>query len=210
MSDIASSSKARKPRQERSAARMAKVVAAAAELLVEVGPEQLSIPAIAIAADVPRAAIYPFFPDKYALLSHLARAEMDSLLHTLQQSSSADSDSWRQRVDKLVTVAVDYYNSHPVASILLLRGTLGDGDHDAHKAKNRAISQLLRSHLEPLEALEPLPQAPDAAILAVEIAFACMQHGYQIDQRVSPPIAREATRAACAYLALWERGREQS
>tara|TARA_Y100000780_G_scaffold155081_2_gene139596 strand:- start:669 stop:1238 length:570 start_codon:yes stop_codon:yes gene_type:complete len=189
---------------------MAKVVAAAAELLVEVGPEQLSIPAIAIAADVPRAAIYPFFPDKYALLSHLARAEMDSLLHTLQQSSSADSDSWRQRVDKLVTVAVDYYNSHPVASILLLRGTLGDGDHDAHKAKNRAISQLLRSHLEPLEALEPLPQAPDAAILAVEIAFACMQHGYQIDQRVSPPIAREATRAACAYLALWERGREQS
>lgn len=49
------------PVQERAAARMAKVLSAAEQMLATLGPEKTSIPALAEAAEVPRAAIYPFF-----------------------------------------------------------------------------------------------------------------------------------------------------
>ncbi len=199
MSDFPTS--IRKPAQERSAARVARVVEAAERLLEQLGPEKTSIPAIAAAADVPRAAIYPFFPDKYALFSHLARQHMDCLTARLATLEGADSSDWRGWVQRLIEQAADYYNSHPVASILLLRGTWNEIDHEAHAAKNRSISSLTRTHLQ---GLAELPRSPDVAMLAVEIAFACMKHGYAEEGRISPAICHEATRAALAYLAPWQ------
>ncbi|MBK4949343.1 TetR/AcrR family transcriptional regulator, partial [Klebsiella pneumoniae] len=45
---------ARVPVQERAAARMAKVLSAAEQMLATLGPEKTSIPALAEAAEVPR------------------------------------------------------------------------------------------------------------------------------------------------------------
>ncbi|MEL0169051.1 MAG: TetR/AcrR family transcriptional regulator [Pseudomonadaceae bacterium] len=193
---------ARTPVQERSAARMQKVVAVAEQLLEQLGPESTSIPAIAAESAVPRAAIYPFFPDKYALFSHIARLHMERLVQTLQatEPDPASAADWRGQVGALVAAAVDYYNGNPVASILLLRGALADGDVEAHRAKDAAISQLLRERVDP-EAR--LPQSPDVAVLAVDIAFACMRHGYAVEGVISPVYAQEASNAACAYLASW-------
>ncbi|UJJ31637.1 hypothetical protein [Halopseudomonas maritima] len=99
-----------------------------------------------------------------------------------------------------MAAAVDYYNSNPVASILLLRGALADGDVEAHRAKDAAISQLLRDRVDP-EAR--LPQSPDVAVLAVDIAFACMRYGYAVEGVISPVCAQESINAGCAYLTSW-------
>lgn len=206
MSDLpASHARSRQPSQERSAARMAKVIAATEQLIAQLGPEKTSIPAIAEAAQVPRAAIYPFFPDKYALFSHIARQHMDQLLALLSTTSQqASSLDWRAEIQALVEASVDYYNRHPVASILLLRDTWTEADREAHAAKNRAISRHVRQRLQ---GLTELPTAPDSAVLAIEIAFACMKHGYAEEEWISPAISREACRAAQTYLAQWEQPR---
>ncbi|TCL04579.1 TetR family transcriptional regulator [Sodalis ligni] len=196
----------RLPVQERSAARMAKVLDAAERMLADVGPEKTSIPALAETADVPRAAIYPFFPDKYALFSHLARIHMERLLDALAHSRTGHADTWRAWVETAIEETADYYNAHPVASVLLLRGSFADSDHDAHGAKNAAIGDLLRAKAASLGELRALPAVPDAATIAVEIAFACMKHGYGKEGRISPAICREATRAVTAYLARWDGG----
>ncbi len=54
------------PVQERSLGRITRVIEAAERMLEELGPEKTSIPALAQISEVPRASIYPFFPDKYA------------------------------------------------------------------------------------------------------------------------------------------------
>ncbi len=43
---------------------LTRVIEAAERMLEELGPEKTSIPALAEISEVPRAAIYPFFPDK--------------------------------------------------------------------------------------------------------------------------------------------------
>ncbi|WP_218004264.1 TetR/AcrR family transcriptional regulator [Paraburkholderia bannensis] len=185
-------------------ARIAKVVMAAERMLEEVGPERTSIPALADVTGVPRAAIYPFFPEKYALFSHLAVKHMDGLTKALANSEDGSTRDWREWVDSAIRVTADYYNTHPAASILLLCGSFSDADREAHASKNAALGTLFRARAASLGALTALPSTPDVATIALEIAFACMKHGYATEGRVSPDICREATRAVIAYLGSWD------
>lgn len=190
--------------QERSTARMGKVLEAAERMLEEIGPEKTSIPALADRAGVPRAAIYPFFPDKYAVFSHLARIHMDRLTDALALSKAERATTWQTWVKEVIKGAADYYNAHPVASVLLLRGAFTDDDRDAHVAKNRTIGESLRAKALSLGQLPRLPTKPDAAAIAVELAFACMKYGYLHENRVSAAICEEATHAVIAYLGRWQ------
>ncbi len=194
----------RQPVQKRSATRMAKVLHAAERMLKEAGPEKTSIPALARAVGVPRASIYQFFPDKYALFAHLAEIHIARLAGFLVQSKDvARTRTWRTWVESVVAAAAEYYNSSPVASILLLAGSFGDNG-PAHTAKNEAIGKMFRARVERFGRMKNLPTNPDVAAIAVEIAFACMKHGYSHERVVSPAICKEATRAVTAYLMQWE------
>lgn len=184
--------------------RMARVLKAAERMLEEIGPEKTSIPALAEATGVPRAAIYPFFPDKYALFSHLALRYLDQLTKALMRASEKPSEHWRDWVHTAISAAAKYYNAHPAASVLLLRGSLLEADRAAHDARSATIGAMFRSRVASTGAFTRLPLYPDAATIAVEIAFACMQHGYMKQGRISPAICREASRAVIAYLAAWD------
>jgi AcrR family transcriptional regulator len=183
---------------------MAKVLEAAERMLEEMGPEKTSIPALAEVTGVPRPAIYPFFPDKYALFSHLALAHMDGLTKALTLSADQPTEDWREWVDAAIGIAAGYYNAHPVASILLLRGSFSDTDRAAHEAKNTTLGELFRAKAASMGTLTGLPETPDVATIGLEIAFACMKHGYSREGRVSPEICREASRAVIAYLSAWD------
>lgn len=185
-------------------ARMAKVLEAAEHMLEEVGPEKTSIPALAEVTGVPRAAIYPFFPDKYALFSHLALSHMDGLTKALAPLAQEPTYDWREWVDAAISVAAEYYNAHPAASILLLRGAFSDSDRAAHEAKNATLGALFRAKATSMGVLPTLPAIPDVATIGIEIAFACMKHGYASEGRVSSEICREASRAVIAYLSSWD------
>jgi AcrR family transcriptional regulator len=195
---------ARQPVQERSATRISKVLDAAARMLEELGPEETSIPSVAEASGVPRAAIYPFFPDKHALFAQLAEMYMEELTTVLQSSKAARARSWQTWVEAAIRAIADYYNSHAAASALLLRGTFAESDHAAHKAKNLAIGRTFRAKAKSMNALKGLPTEPDVAVIAIEIAFACMKYGYAREGAISPVMCREASRAVTAYLSAWD------
>lgn len=183
---------------------MAKVLEAAERMLEEVGPEKTSIPALAEVTGVPRAAIYPFFADKYALFSHLAQSHMDGLTKALAESAQVPTRDWREWIEAAIDVTAAYYNAHPAASILLLRGSFSDTDRAAHEAKNATLGTLFRAKAASMGALAALPTTPDVATIGLEIAFACMKHGYSREGRVSAEICREASRAVIAYLSSWD------
>lgn len=176
----------------------------AERLLVEVGTEKMSIPAVAEVADVPRAAIYPFFPDKYAIFSRLAQLHMQRMGGELASSSAERARTWQEWVEIVIKTSAKYYNANPAACVLLLRGSFTDEDHSAHAAKNETIADQLRRKAESLGELPQLPRKPDAAAIAVELGLACMKYGYALEKRISPAVCREATRAVTAYLMAWD------
>lgn len=66
-----------KPRQERAKRTYEAILAAAAELLVEVGVERISTNIIAERAGITVPALYRYFPNKYSVLHALGAALMD-------------------------------------------------------------------------------------------------------------------------------------
>ena len=66
------------PAQSRARRTVESILSAAAELLGEVGVEQLSTNLVCRRAGMTPPALYRYFPDKYAILSELARRLLDA------------------------------------------------------------------------------------------------------------------------------------
>lgn len=194
----------RLPQQERSQTRIAKVLEAAEQLLGEVGPDAASIPEISKLSGVPRASIYQFFPDKYVLFVHLARLQMERIGALIVDLQPLADEGWKGAIHRIVRGVAEYYNTHPAAAALLMRGNFTPTDRKAHEEKDAMIGNLLRGYLQAQGVLAGLPQQPDAATLSVEIAFACMKYGYLAQGHISEAICDEAAAAAIVYLSRWE------
>jgi AcrR family transcriptional regulator len=194
----------RVPVQGRSQERIARVWEAAERLLLDVGLEAASIPEIASAAGVPRASIYQYYPDKYALFAHMAEAHMEKLgLHVSAAQPRGGPPAWRKLVHTVIQAAAAYYNEHPVASILLLNGPFGQSDRDAHLAKDAELARQFRLLIATDNNGPRLPCEPDVAAIAVELAFAVLKYGYAREGTISNAVCDEATRAVVAYLSEW-------
>jgi AcrR family transcriptional regulator len=74
-----------KPRQERAKRTYEAILAAAAELLVEVGVERISTNLVAERAGITVPALYRYFPNKYAVLHALGAVLMDKQNAIFQQ-----------------------------------------------------------------------------------------------------------------------------
>lgn len=183
------------PRQVRTRERLERALRAAEELLVEIGPEQTSIPEVEKRSGVPRTAIYRYFPDKYALFSAVAAGYMDLLGRAIvAPGADLPEAPWQEFLAAVIRRAATFYNANPVASILIFGGPFTASDHAAHARKTDMLVKALRG---------PMPDDldEDTVALTIEIAFACFRYGYVRDSHVTDGITAEAIRAATAYVA---------
>ncbi len=172
-------------------------------MLVKLGPEKTSIPALAEMSGVPRASIYPFFPDKYALFAHISQIHTRSIGEAIAHSGVSRAGTLNAWVGTVIDICVIYYNEHPAACVLLMNGFFRDTDRAAHAAKNISIGQLLRNAAERFREYREFPLSPDVATIAVEIGFACLKFGYAQEGYINNAVRNEACRAVMAYLDLW-------
>lgn len=194
--------RARRPAQARSQERVEAALAAAEAMVAAVGPEQTSIPEIAKAAGIPRASLYQFFPDKYALLARLAERHLAEVAAVVEAACARHAQAPIERLSQaLVDAASDYYDSQPVASMLVLGGPWSPSAYRAQEVTVARIGDAVRRTLQAREPELRLPRRPDVATLMVEMAFACMKHGYFSEGRITPAVRREAVRAQVAYFA---------
>ena len=182
------------PQQVRTRERLERVIEATTELLVDLGPELTSIPEIEKRAGVPRAAIYRYFPHKYALFSIMAAGHMDLLSQRiLSEAASRERNGWREMLGSAIDATVSFYNDNPAACLLAFSGPFTAKDRAAHDRKTRSLVAAFRADVPPAITDEQLA-------LMIEIAFACLRYGYLRDGTITDEIAGEAVRAATAYL----------
>lgn len=168
-----------------------------------IGPEQTSIPEIAKAAGVPRASLYRFFPDKYALFERLAANHLAAVAETVQAACTRHAQASLDEFSRgLIAAASNYYARHPAAAILVLGGPWSPAAYRTQQAALQGIADAVRAALAQRAPDLKLPTRPDAICLMVEMAFACMKHGYFSEGRISPAVRREAVRAQLAYLGV--------
>lgn len=186
-------------------ARMQTVLEVADQLVARNGPERVSIPEIALAAGVPRASIYQFYSDKYALLAHVSERHLTRLIEVLLERGAArPGRTLEVAIADLIDDAADYFDAHAAAGSLMLGGPFSRNAYLARKTQIDALGAGLR--LLATQTREPvmLPETPDVATLGTEIALACMRHGYYREGRVSRLAREEAKFATIAYLQAWQ------
>lgn len=205
MNDISSTPALREPAQKRSRERMQRVMAAAELLLVTDNPETITIPRLSLAADVPRTAIYPFFPTSQALFAHLTGLHLTGIMERI----TAVGERLRNaEVATLVTAFIDevsdYYKDHPAAARLILGGPYSHAEYLARERCNEQIAIFFRELLARRDTPIHLPDSPNIAMHVVEIAFAIIKASYFHTHYISAETRREATVMVLDYLSLWQ------
>lgn len=191
----------RRPSQARTQERVNRAIAAAEVLLIERGPEEVSIPDIAEASGVPRASLYQFFANKYQLFAAIAEKHLGEVCDTVRQAAPAFVGMhWRDVAPVLVRAASAYYNQNPVAGILILGWPVSRDSYLAQEVTIENIGHEVREIFATLSPPVVLQQGPDYATLLVEVAFAIMKYGYYRDGEISEETMQQATLACVGYL----------
>ncbi|MGB8651344.1 MAG: TetR/AcrR family transcriptional regulator [Mycobacteriales bacterium] len=181
----------RSPVQRRSAARVERMLDAAALLLDEVGQDALTTSAIAARADVSVGSLYQFFPDKHAVVEALARR---SFARFTAELAGLSTTSWQDAVDEVVDRYVAFARAEPGFLVLSFGGPVSshtlDPQDDNNAVVGRALAQVVGAELP-----------DDVARLAVEIGDAVLALAFRRDPKGDPDLVAEAKVAVKAYLA---------
>ena len=126
------------PSQARSRKRRQRILAAATNLLEEIGFETLTTSAIAAKAKVPVSSIYQYFANKEAVVGSILVREMQAVREAYDEVEEAyfRKADWRTFFDHLFSAVMDVSTSERV-SAELTRATYASPDlsklHDEHR-----------------------------------------------------------------------------
>lgn len=200
------------PVQRRSAARLARILDACAELLDETGYEELSTRAVATRAGVPIGSVYRFFGNKRAMADALARRNLDSYAARVERRLAAiPAADWRSAIDAVLDEYLAMKRTVPGFGLVDFGTRIPAGPPgpapapgadfepvpDANDRVADRLTALLAAHLR---------RAPDAALrrmvlVAVEAADALFQLAFRTDASGDPDIIAETRELVRAYLA---------
>ncbi|MEU6842080.1 TetR/AcrR family transcriptional regulator [Streptomyces sp. NPDC046716] len=190
----------RTPVQQRSAERLSRILDACADLLDEVGYEQLSTRAVAGAADVPIGSVYRFFTNKRALVDALAQRNLERYAERVTGRLGAiPADDWRAAMDAILDEYLAMKRTAPGFSLVDFGTQIPVGDPDS--APNLRVADTLTDLLAP-----HLGRAVDDALrrtflVAVESADALVRLAFRLDPAGDEQIIAETRELLRAYLA---------
>lgn len=197
----------RTPVQERSAARVQRMLDAAAALLDEVGYEATTTSLIASRAGVSVGSLYQFFPDRRAVLRALAVRSFERFSHVLRQRVAfSPLRTWEDAVAVVVDVYVAFSRTEPAAQVLSFGGPVDrhmlDPEDDNNAVVADTLGEVLVSVLPDLRIDEHLRLV---LRVAVEAGDRVLDLAFRRDPAGDPQIVAEAKRLLVSYLARYLR-----
>ncbi|GAB3648381.1 TetR/AcrR family transcriptional regulator [Glycomyces tarimensis] len=192
----------RLPVQERSAARVRRMLDAAADLIEEVGYDRLSTTAIAQRADVAIGSVYQFFGDKRSLAEALSQRYIDLYFERLSARFDAEPPAnWRVGVEAAVAEYVHMYRTAPGFRVLHLADAIDPGRADAVTTGGDHIARQMLTGLEKRFGLGGDQLLSETVTVAVETGQALVRLAFRRDPEGDPSAITEATRVVCDYVA---------
>ncbi|MEV6988225.1 TetR/AcrR family transcriptional regulator [Streptomyces sp. NPDC093228] len=190
----------RAPVQRRSAERLTRILDACAELLDEVGYDDLSTRAVALRAGVPIGSVYRFFGNKRAMADALAERNLERYTErvTGRLAGAGGQGDWRSAMDAVLDEYLDMKRTAPGFSLVDFGNQIPVGSRYAepnHRVADR-LADLLSAYL----GREPDEDLRRTVLIAVETADTLVHLAFRVDPEGDEKIIEETRRLLRAYL----------
>ncbi|MEV5574708.1 TetR/AcrR family transcriptional regulator [Spirillospora sp. NPDC052269] len=194
----------RRPVQQRSIERVARILDACAHLLDEVGYDDLTAVEVARRAGVPTGTIYQFFDGKTGMLRALAMRNMDLLLHRLRGHLREGVElTWPSAAEMVMDETLDMRRTVPGFSVM----DFGDSRVTGHTflppgsspEGGDALVEALYDLATREAGLPPLPDPMRMVSLAIEIGSVALKRAFVISPTGDVPMLDLAHRLIRLY-----------
>lgn len=156
-----------------------------------------------------RASIYKFFPTPNAVLNELVQRHLERLeAFLIDRGARALDLPWQEAMRAMVGGAVEFYNRHPVARVLLLGRPVSDDSYRAFELTVQRLGRLTHYALV-MHGIDLPKSRPDVLTLLVEIGVTCFRLSQLLHGKITAEYRDEAYYAMHAYLSRYVTARDQ-
>ncbi|MGW3251755.1 TetR family transcriptional regulator [Streptomyces fungicidicus] len=190
----------RAPVQRRSAERLARILDACADLLDEVGYDDLSTRAVAQRAGVPIGSVYRFFGNKRQMADALAQRNLERFAaRVAERLGTAGDRGWRDAVDVVLDEYLDMKRTAPGFSLVDFGNQIPVGTRRAEP--NLRVADRLARLISGYLGREPDDDLRRAFLVAVETADALVHLAFRMAPEGDGQVVGELREMLRAYLA---------
>ncbi|QOV39380.1 TetR family transcriptional regulator [Streptomyces ferrugineus] len=189
----------RAPVQRRSAERLTRILDACADLLDEVGYDDLSTRAVAQRAGVPIGSVYRFFGNKRQMADALAQRNLERYTARVTERLEETGESgWRGAMDAVLEEYIAMKRTAPGFSLVDFGNQIPVGTRvePNHRVADR-LTDLLSGYLD----REPDDDLRRIFLVAVETADTLVHLAFRVSPEGDERILEEAREMLRAYLA---------
>ncbi|MGW0761512.1 TetR family transcriptional regulator [Streptomyces sp. NPDC002814] len=192
----------RAPIQRRSAERLTRILDACADLLDEVGYDDLSTRAVAQRAGVPIGSVYRFFGNKRQMADALAQRNLERYTErvTARLEEAGDGDGgWRVAMDAVLDEYLAMKRTAPGFSLVDFGNQIPVGTR--HSEPNHRVADRLTDLLSGYLDRSPDDDLRRTFLIAVETADTLVHLAFRVAPEGDEKIIEEARELLRAYLA---------
>ncbi|MEV0637121.1 TetR/AcrR family transcriptional regulator [Streptomyces sp. NPDC050619] len=190
----------RAPIQRRSAERLTRILDACADLLDEVGYDELSTRAVAQRAGVPIGSVYRFFGNKRAMADALAQRNLERYTERVTERLEQRGDGdWRAAMDAVLDEYLAMKRTAPGFSLVDFGNQIPVGAR--HAEPNHRVADLLTDLLSGYLRRAPDEDLRRTFLVAVETADTLVHLAFRVAPEGDEKIIEETRELLRAYLA---------
>ncbi|MFE2064669.1 TetR family transcriptional regulator [Streptomyces sp. NPDC059467] len=187
------------PVQRRSAERLTRILDACADLLDEVGYDELSTRAVAARAGVPIGSVYRFFGNKRQMADALAQRNLERYTERVtERLKDAPKGDWRAAMDAVLDEYLAMKRTAPGFSLVDFGNQIPVG---ARSEPNRRVADRLTDLLSGYIGRTPDEDLRRTFLVAVETADTLVHLSFRMDPEGDETIIAETRKLLQAYLA---------
>ncbi|MEU9975643.1 TetR/AcrR family transcriptional regulator [Streptomyces sp. NPDC051014] len=188
------------PVQRRSAERLTRILDACADLLDEVGYEELSTRTVAVRAGVPIGSVYRFFGNKRQMADALAQRNLERYTERVaERLKDAPKGDWRAAMDAVLDEYLAMKRTAPGFSLVDFGNQIPVGAR--HAEPNRRVADRLTDLLSDYIGRVPDEDLRRTFLVAVEAADTLVHLSFRMDPEGDETIIAETRQLLRAYLA---------
>ncbi|MFJ5645329.1 TetR family transcriptional regulator [Streptomyces sp. NPDC093223] len=188
------------PVQRRSAERLTRILDACADLLDEVGYEELSTRTVAVRAGVPIGSVYRFFGNKRQMVDALAQRNLERYTERVaERLKDAPKGDWRAAMDAVLDEYLAMKRTAPGFSLVDFGNQIPVGAR--HAEPNRRVADRLTDLLSDYIGRVADEDLRRTFLVAVEAADTLVHLSFRMDPEGDETIIAETRQLLRAYLA---------
>ena len=189
----------RAPVQRRSAERLTRILDACADLLDEVGYDDLSTRAVALRAEVPIGSVYRFFGNKRQMCDALAQRNLERYTERVtERLKQARQGDWRAAMDAVLDEYLSMKRTAPGFSLVDFGNQIPVGARQGEP--NTRVAERLTGLLSGYLGRTPDEELRRVFLVAVETADTLVQLAFRVDPRGDEAIIHETRELLRSYL----------